>query len=141
MRTDAEDRFRSWTISPSRITAVPHRPIRWPPSMVRKPRRSWGRAAWTEARVASSSSCSSSLGSTGGPPKLCSPEENTTERGRPARSRSSSAQARSPGGRVRASRRSRWGSAPAAWSKAQVRFSVSMPVPSFAPILCLSPLD
>ena len=117
-RTEAEDRFRRLKISPPRRTAVPHSPTRWPPSTVRYPRRIWSSTVWTEARLASSSSCSRSRPVTGSRPRVRSPSGRTAVRGCPHRSRSSSARPRSAGRRLSASCRRRMGSTRAACSYA-----------------------
>ncbi len=98
-RTAAEDSFRMVRTAPSSRATVPHSPTRCPPWTVRYPRLSWSSTAWTEARLASSSSCSSSCWVTGGPASALSPSGSTAAIGSPTRSRSSSIWLRRSSGR------------------------------------------
>ena len=117
--------------APSRTTAVPQMPMRWPPCTVKKPLRTRSRAAWAEAWVAVSNTAYSSRWVTGSPDRGRSPSGNTTVMGRPVRRRSSSARPWLSLSSPPVICRSRGGSRAAAWRNRAVSRSSVILLTSF----------
>ena len=111
-RMAREEIWRTLRTCPPSITALPHTPMRCPPATVKKPLTIWACAVWVEARVAISStrSTSSAVTASSAPGTGASPSGYTAVMGRPTRSRSSSALAISARARHSAGPRSRGGS-------------------------------